>query len=381
VAKPDERRTPKPPGTGPFDELLDMEGELFEAGVWSSLSRLAKREGLPPQYAMRHDAHYVDELVSSREVRQIIRVPVKHFATTPREGQNIRSLADSIGRFGILQPLLVRRRRGRYEIIAGRKRLAAAKAAGLTEVPCLLYDVDDSLAQSMQEATNLRSASRDMKLRTIFPLLGQTLQTIISCLRVLDTDSPHGNRAASDLIQTEAERAAQLTWGATLIAFTPNLILHEFDGAEVMEAVLRTLEKEHTLDEFTFDKRIQRPCLLKADKRLVFVAMRGAVDTILPLALSRRKATVAVRLARHSPSRYIVVQVSQSAIRPPNSVWSRWFDLDWCERPGGIASGVGLLAAKRVLELHKGRLSIAPRQDGGCQITLGFPEAAASGKS
>jgi hypothetical protein len=59
VAKPEgERPTPNSIGSGPFDELLDMEGELFEAGVWSSLGRLARKEGLPKKYAMRHDAHY-----------------------------------------------------------------------------------------------------------------------------------------------------------------------------------------------------------------------------------------------------------------------------------------------------------------------------------
>ena len=51
-------------------------------------------------------------------------------------------LAESIRSYGILNPLTVRRRAGRYELVAGERRLRAAKIAGLREVPCLLLDVN-----------------------------------------------------------------------------------------------------------------------------------------------------------------------------------------------------------------------------------------------
>jgi hypothetical protein len=99
------------------------------------------------------------------------------------------------------------------------------------------------------------------------------------------------------------------------------------------------------------------------------------MDAILPMARSRQPSTLAVSLARHEPSRSVVLQLSQDALRPAEGVWHRWFDLSWRDRPGGIAAGVGLLAAKRVIDVHAGRLAILPRQGGGCRMALSFPEA------
>lgn len=57
-----------------------------------------------------------------------------------REG--LEELRDSIARCGILQPLTVRQKGERFELIAGERRLRAAKMAGLDEVPCIVMDVD-----------------------------------------------------------------------------------------------------------------------------------------------------------------------------------------------------------------------------------------------
>ena len=52
----------------------------------------------------------------------------------------LSALADSIRRHGLLQPLVVRRIAGRYELIAGERRLRAAMRAGLERVPVLVRD-------------------------------------------------------------------------------------------------------------------------------------------------------------------------------------------------------------------------------------------------
>ena len=54
----------------------------------------------------------------------------------------LRELSESIRSYGILNPLTVRQRAGRYELVAGERRLRAAKLAGLRELPCLLVDVN-----------------------------------------------------------------------------------------------------------------------------------------------------------------------------------------------------------------------------------------------
>lgn len=56
---------------------------------------------------------------------------------------SLKELADSIRENGVVQPLLVRRKGSRYELIAGERRLRAAKIAGLKTVPVLIREVPD----------------------------------------------------------------------------------------------------------------------------------------------------------------------------------------------------------------------------------------------
>ena len=64
---------------------------------------------------------------------------------------NIEGLAASIRASGVINPLTVRDHDGasgpKYELVAGHRRLAAAKLAGLAEVPCLVMEMDDAQAR------------------------------------------------------------------------------------------------------------------------------------------------------------------------------------------------------------------------------------------
>lgn len=81
----------------------------------------------------------------------LIEVPVNAVGPNPKQPRTkfdddaIASLAASIREVGILQPIVVRRAGdGRYEVIAGERRLRAAKSAGLATVPVVLRDSEDS---------------------------------------------------------------------------------------------------------------------------------------------------------------------------------------------------------------------------------------------
>lgn len=68
----------------------------------------------------------------------------------------LRELADSIAVYGVLSPLCVRLRYGRYELVAGERRLRAAKLAGLRKVPCLVLDVDAAESGLIAMVENLQ---------------------------------------------------------------------------------------------------------------------------------------------------------------------------------------------------------------------------------
>lgn len=71
---------------------------------------------------------------------------------------SLQSLADSIRSHGVVQPLLVRRRDGGYELIAGERRWRAAKLAGLTRVPVIVKEVPD---ESLLEIALIENIQRE----------------------------------------------------------------------------------------------------------------------------------------------------------------------------------------------------------------------------
>ena len=82
--------------------------------------------------------------------------PRKHF-----DPEALEELSSSIRNYGLLNPLTVRLRNGRYELVAGERRLRAAKLAGLREVPCLLLDVDLEDAALLALVENLQRQDLD----------------------------------------------------------------------------------------------------------------------------------------------------------------------------------------------------------------------------
>ena len=70
-------------------------------------------------------------------------------------------LCRSIRQHGILQPLTVRRSERGFELIAGERRLRAARLAGLTEVPCIVLEVDLEQASLIALVENLQRRDLD----------------------------------------------------------------------------------------------------------------------------------------------------------------------------------------------------------------------------
>lgn len=70
--------------------------------------------------------------------------------------RELADLADSIKNEGLLQPILVRPRKGKYQIIAGERRWQASKLAGIEEVPVRIVDMDDERALRVALIENLQ---------------------------------------------------------------------------------------------------------------------------------------------------------------------------------------------------------------------------------
>lgn len=77
------------------------------------------------------------------------------------DDESLEELSGSIKSYGILNPLTVRLRCGKYELVAGERRLRAAKLAGLEEVPCILIDVNMEDASLIALVENLQRRDLD----------------------------------------------------------------------------------------------------------------------------------------------------------------------------------------------------------------------------
>src|SRR5438093_8857061 len=88
--------------------------------------------------------------------RGLIDVPVDAVVPNPRQPRQwfaedaLAALARSIREVGVLQPLVVRRQNGAFELVAGERRLRAARLAGLATVPAVIRQGDDT--ESLREA-------------------------------------------------------------------------------------------------------------------------------------------------------------------------------------------------------------------------------------
>jgi len=72
------------------------------------------------------------------------------------EPERLSELAESIRANGIIQPLIVRRRGDRYELVAGERRLRAARLAGLERVPAVIQDLADEKLLELSLVENIQ---------------------------------------------------------------------------------------------------------------------------------------------------------------------------------------------------------------------------------
>ncbi len=119
------------------------------------------RRGLPTGLSMRHDAHYVEELTQSNTTTHVGRLlPIDKLDPNPDQPRteigDLTELTASISEKGVLEPLLVKPMMGRWMIIAGERRWRAAAAAGLTELPCIEMDVDESAVAEIALIENMQ---------------------------------------------------------------------------------------------------------------------------------------------------------------------------------------------------------------------------------
>jgi ParB family chromosome partitioning protein len=159
----------------------------------------------------------------------LLEVPVNAVAPNPRqprttfEDESLDALALSIQEVGVLQPIVVRKAGAGFELIAGERRLRAAKKAGLATIPAVIRESDD--AESLREALienihredlnaiELAEAFRELleelglKQETLAERLGMSRSHIANTIRLLQLPSEVQQLLVEDKIQPGHGRA------------------------------------------------------------------------------------------------------------------------------------------------------------------------------
>ena len=166
--------------------------------------------------------------------------------------QGIEELAESIRQKGILQPLLVRRSNGGFELIAGERRLRAAQRLGMGHVPVLVRDASDgellemALIENIQrenlnpleEARAYRRLVEEFKLtqEDIAARVGKDRSTIANTMRLLQLPPE---------VQSQVERGALSAGHARALAAAPSAAMRTQLAQEVVVQGLTVRQTEH----------------------------------------------------------------------------------------------------------------------------------------
>src|SRR5688572_30437261 len=109
---------------------------------------------------MRHDEHYVDALTSSAGSPIGRMIPIDQLDPNPNQPRQVMGdlseLMASIAEKGISEPIIVRQRGRRFQIVAGERRYQAAVQVGLREVPVVIREVDDDEVIELALIENLQ---------------------------------------------------------------------------------------------------------------------------------------------------------------------------------------------------------------------------------
>ena len=180
------------------------------------------------------------KLKTYMETGRVIFLPPKGIRANPAQPRQVfdegglSELAASIRQHGILQPLSVRRVGTGYELVAGERRLRAALQAGLTEVPCIVMQMDDQESSLAALVENLQRQDLDF------------IEEARGISRLLELGSMNQEQAARLLGKSQSAVANKLR----LLRHSP-AVLEALRAAGLTErhgrALLRLPDEESTL--------------------------------------------------------------------------------------------------------------------------------------
>lgn len=259
---------------------------------------------------------------------RILQVPIDRVLPNPAQPRRqfaddkLRSLAQSIRENGLLQPLTVRADGGRIVLIAGERRLRAARLAGLQTVPCLVCRMDDRQSAAAALVENLQREELNCfeQAEGIRRLIEEYALTQEETARRLGCSQPTVANKLRLLTLTLDERSALLAAGATERHARALLRLTDVQRAPLIARIGRehwtVARTEREVEAVLHPETAahQRVVPLIRDVRLFFNTVEKAVDTM-------RRSGVLADASRRETDAYFeyVVRIPKPAATLPKT--------------------------------------------------------------
>ena len=173
---------------------------------------MAKNTGLGKGLdALFSDKSVIEEIKEEKRdgerIEKIKIIDIEPNKNQPRRNfdmEAIEELAESIKIYGVSQPIIVTKKDGYYEIVAGERRWRASKKAGLTEIPCIIRNDDERKTKEIALIENIQREDLNpiekakgfkqlideygLKQQELADIMGMNRSTVTNCLRILNLD-------------------------------------------------------------------------------------------------------------------------------------------------------------------------------------------------
>lgn len=204
--------------------------------------------------------------------------------------------------------------------------------------------------------------------------LTKALATLSSCAALMsDAATDLARLVVGDLIRAEAWRASALVHATRVVRRELPVVRTAVAVAGVLDKVAQGFQPERRVRAVAIDVRSALPggAVVVGDESLVSGALTWALLSSLAVLNGVDGGKLAVSAGPDQASGINVV-VSQPTVTPP-AIWqSRAFDVNWTDRPGGVAAVVWMLALQEVARVHGGSAHVE-RSDRGTAIRLNIP--------
>ena len=178
---------------------------------------------------------------------------------------SLESLAESIRTHGIVQPLLVRRRNGGYELIAGERRWRAARLAGISRVPVIVKEVpDDSLLEIALieniQRENLNPIEEAQAYKKLIETVGLTQESLASRVgrdRSYITNYLRLLRLPEDVQQLVKERRLSTGHARALLSLSQTDLQRRI-ARQIIDGGLSVRATEQLVQKATEEKPVRR---------------------------------------------------------------------------------------------------------------------------